>query len=1583
MARVLSLGGVLCAVVALMAAGPSLAAPAGAGLAPIVMDYQFQPPEVARQGNGFDRVSLTGLSEWGPVGGPVLPRRGCFILLPPNSEIAAVTVTPSTWVTLPDRYLVDPGQRPYPLSYQGPIERTPPDPAIYSSQEWFPSDTWSGMSVQRWRGHQILALTLTPVRYLPAAEQLQWTRRLTVRVDLEPIGAQTAAESLPVSQTPEDIRYLRRHVDNPQMVASYDAVADAIPTATYDYVIITSTALQNASGAYRFQDLVDDKVAQGMTATIVTTEYIYANYTTGVDDQANIREFIKYAYSTWGTHYVLLGGDGDGADVGGESEPAIIPHRGFYAAGDADIAADMYYGCLDGTFDDNGNGIYGEPDDGVGGGEVDLLAEVHVGRACVDSDQEVSDFVRKTLLYEGDAAPRDVWMVAEYLGFGGVADYGSSYKDEIKSGCDLYGYTTMGFLNAPSAAMYDLSTLYDAEGYDWPGSDLVNIINSNIHIINHLGHANNTYVMKLGNYDVDTLTNTSYFFGYSQGCYAGAFDNRDDYGSYISDDCISEHLTVGAHGAVGFIANSRYGWGVSDSTDGPSQHFDRSFWHAVLGENIMEAGAANDESKWEQALLGYIAADEIGRWCCYETNLFGDPALVLKVGLSRQGWVRLDRPCYGIPDTAVITVGDVDLDVNPSSPDTVLVQIQSTTETTPETLVLTETGNSSRMFVGSVSLVAGAPAPDGQLQVNNGDTVTVTYVDADDGMGGTNVTRTETAWVDTAAPVFAGLSSASGADSCVDLTWSTASDTSPPIHYRIYRATSPGGQDFGSPVGTTDALTYRDTTVANWTSYYYVVRAADALGNEEANTTEKSATPRAAELVASFPLTTNPGWTCQGLWWFGVPYGAGSQCGDPSSGHTGATVYGYNLFGDYTADMTAQYLTSTPINCSGLANVSLHFWRWLGVEDAVYDQAAVEASNDLSTWVTIWEHTGGSICDGQWVQEVLDMTQVAAGKPTVYIRWRMGPTDECCTYPGWNIDDIEIWGIPAVTSLGRVTLEHHSYSLLQQVRVRVLDLDMDTNPSAPDQVTVQMTSNTEPTPEDVVCIEVGNSTGIFQGAISLGPGSPSHDGVLQVADGDAITVTYLDADDGTGHSGTRTDTALADGTGPTFTGLSMALPGDGWATLSWSTATDLSTPVTYYIYRAQAPGGQDFGSPIASTSETSYLDGTVTNGLVYYYVVRAEDSVGNEDANTVEKSVRPRARELMYSWNLDTCPPWAGDGLWAYGQPTGSDCPADPTSGHTGLNVLGYNLYGNYPDDMFEPEYLTTNAIDCSWLTGTALRFWRWLGVEDSSYDQAAVEASVNGTRWETIWENPDSVTCDGQWVQCAYDISSLADQQSTLYIRWRMGPTDWLVTFPGWNIDDIEIWGIGGFRDVPFAYWAYGQIMACYYADIVRGYDDHTYRPAVAVDRGQMAVYISRALAEGDAGVPPGPSTATFSDVPTSHWAYKYVEYAVANSIVGGYWDATYRPTNPVDRGQMAVFIARSIVTPHGDEGLIGYTPPATPTFSDVATDYWAYKYVEYIAQDSVKVTQGYPDHTYRPTQIVSRGEMAVYVQRAFALPG
>ena len=115
-----------------------------------------------------------------------------------------------------------------------------------------------------------------------------------------------------------------------------------------------------------------------------------------------------------------------------------------------------------------------------------------------------------------------------------------------------------------------------------------------------------------------------------------------------------------------------------------------------------------------------------------------------------------------------------------------------------------------------------------------------------------------------------------------------------------------------------------------------------------------------------------------------------------------------------------------------------------------------------------------------------------------------------------------------------------------------------------------------------------------------------------------------------------------------------------------------------------------------------------------------------------------------------------------------------------------------------------------------------------------------------------------------------------------------------------------GEFLDVSSDYWAHDGIMACLAAGVVSGCEDGLYHPELQVTRDQMAVYISRALAEGDDRVPEFTGTPTFPDVGTDQWALKYVEYAVDQAVVGGFDDGTYRPEVVVTRDQMAVFVAR-----------------------------------------------------------------------------
>jgi len=192
----------------------------------------------------------------------------------------------------------------------------------------------------------------------------------------------------------------------------------------------------------------------------------------------------------------------------------------------------------------------------------------------------------------------------------------------------------------------------------------------------------------------------------------------------------------------------------------------------------------------------------------------------------------------------------------------------------------------------------------------------------------------------------------------------------------------------------------------------------------------------------------------------------------------------------------------------------------------------------------------------------------------------------------------------------------------------------------------------------------------------------------------------------------------------------------------------------------------------------------------------------------------------------------------------------------------------------------------------------------------------------------------------------------------------------------DVFLRDVLTFDDLSFDYWAFPQIKACADAAVVSGYSNATYRPAEPVSRDQMAAYLSRALAGGDGNVPPGPTAASFQDVPADHWAYGYIEYAVSQSVVQGYDPTHYQPDLAVDRGQMAVFVARA----KGWVKLGDDMTTAPQLFPDVPAGFWAGTAIKACVDHGV--VEGYADGHYGPDTQVTRDQMAVYVARAFALP-
>ncbi len=102
--------------------------------------------------------------------------------------------------------------------------------------------------------------------------------------------------------------------------------------------------------------------------------------------------------------------------------------------------------------------------------------------------------------------------------------------------------------------------------------------------------------------------------------------------------------------------------------------------------------------------------------------------------------------------------------------------------------------------------------------------------------------------------------------------------------------------------------------------------------------------------------------------------------------------------------------------------------------------------------------------------------------------------------------------------------------------------------------------------------------------------------------------------------------------------------------------------------------------------------------------------------------------------------------------------------------------------------------------------------------------------------------------------------------------------------------------------------------------------------------------------------------------WARFWIEECAGRVplVVGGYGDGTYRPTVAVDRAAMAVYMTRALKLA---------TAAYEAQFDDVPSDHWAWPWIEALARAGL--VGGYGDGTYRPSVVVNRDAMAVYVSR------
>jgi gingipain R len=242
--------------------------------------------------------------------------------------------------------------------------------------------------------------------------------------------------------------------------------------------------------------------------------------------------------------------------------------------------------------------------------------------------------------------------------------------------------------------------------------------------------------------------------------------------------------------------------------------------------------------------------------------------------------------------------------------------------------------------------------------------------------------------------------------------------------------------------------------------------------------------------------------------------------------------------------------------------------------------------------------------------------------------------------------------------------------------------------------------------------------------------------------------------------------------------------------ITWEVSTATSWVIISEAGGALPPGGTALVTVAIGPEAESMANGHYETEVVF---TNLSGSGGDTVRNVILDVGVP---EPIHVFDLDISQPGSlMAGQWEFGVPLGQGGASygnpDPTGGATGLNVYGVNLAGDYSTTPGGPWYLQLRSVDCSDLYQTQLHFMRWLNSDYQPYAYATVEVSTNGISWETLWENSDGEVADSSWSEQVFDISSIADGQPAVHFRWgyEIGSGAW--AYSGWNVDDIEIWGV------------------------------------------------------------------------------------------------------------------------------------------------------------------------------------------------
>ena len=169
--------------------------------------------------------------------------------------------------------------------------------------------------------------------------------------------------------------------------------------------------------------------------------------------------------------------------------------------------------------------------------------------------------------------------------------------------------------------------------------------------------------------------------------------------------------------------------------------------------------------------------------------------------------------------------------------------------------------------------------------------------------------------------------------------------------------------------------------------------------------------------------------------------------------------------------------------------------------------------------------------------------------------------------------------------------------------------------------------------------------------------------------------------------------------------------------------------------------------------------------------------------------------------------------------------------------------------------------------------------------------------------------------------------------------------------------------------HWAEEHIERMHDKEIVKGYDDGSFRPDTSVTRAEFMTMVNRAKDFEDEAV------IDFLDVEEEAWYYDEIARAVEAGYIKGDADGNMNPDKEINRQEVAVILFRLLELEEIED------KSAVDSFED-SSDIASWSMEEVNAVVSSEYMGGYPDSTFKPLDGITRAETVVVLERALGEP-